>query len=116
MGAQTDQCVNATVRGALERGLGVTVVADGHSTWNEGGETATEIIARHNREFAQAGAHVADTATLTARKASGGSGRSYHFERRGGDGLQLVQVVVVPARAVAPVKYESEPLSATNMP
>ncbi|HUZ14197.1 MAG TPA: isochorismatase family protein [Caulobacteraceae bacterium] len=66
LGAQTDQCVAATVAGALARGLGVTVVADAHGTWDFGGESAAEIIARHNRDFAARGARVVATAALTA--------------------------------------------------
>jgi len=64
LGAQTDQCVAATVKGALERGLKVTVVGDAHSTWDFKGETAGQIIARHNALFAEAGAAVVDCETL----------------------------------------------------
>jgi nicotinamidase-related amidase len=69
LGAQTDACVAATVKGALARGLKVTVVADAHSTWDHGGKTATEIISEHNGLFAADGARVASVETLT-----GGSG------------------------------------------
>lgn len=65
LGAQTDHCVAATCKGALAAGLAVTVVADAHSTWDYGGETAPQIIARHNAAFAQAGARVLTTAALT---------------------------------------------------
>lgn len=65
LGAQTDQCVAATVGGALARGLAVTVVADAHGTWPWGGETAEQIVARHNAEFAAAGAKVIPAAALT---------------------------------------------------
>jgi nicotinamidase-related amidase len=65
LGAQTDQCVAASVQGALAVGLRVTVVSDAHSTWDFGGETADEIIARHNAKFAAAGARVVDTRSLT---------------------------------------------------
>ncbi len=65
LGAQTDQCVAATVRGALERGLTVTVVADAHSTWDFNGETADQIIARHNAAFAASGAVVVTTREIT---------------------------------------------------
>lgn len=65
LGAQTDQCVAATVKGALAAGLKVTVVADAHGTWDWNGETAPQIIARHNAAFAQAGARVVTTAALT---------------------------------------------------
>ena len=65
LGACSDQCIAATVKGALARGLGVTVVGDAHSTWPYGGETAAQIIERHNREFDAAGAQVVTTAALT---------------------------------------------------
>lgn len=65
LGAQSDHCVAATLEGALAASLAVTVVADAHSTWDYGGETAPQIIARHNAEFAQAGARVITTAALT---------------------------------------------------
>jgi len=65
VGAQTDQCVAATVTGALGAGLRVTVVADAHGTWDFGGETAEEIIARHNAAFAAAGARLVTTGSLT---------------------------------------------------
>jgi nicotinamidase-related amidase len=64
-GAQSDFCVAATTAGALARGLKVIVVADAHSTWGSGGESAQQIIDRKNREFAAAGAALALVATLT---------------------------------------------------
>jgi nicotinamidase-related amidase len=66
LGAQTEMCVADTVRGALARGLKVTVVADAHGTWPSGGQTADEIIARENSAFAEAGARIVDVAGLTA--------------------------------------------------
>ena len=66
LGAQTDACVAATVKGAIEAGLKVTVVSDAHSTWPYGGESAAQIIARHNADFAAAGAKLATTAALTS--------------------------------------------------
>ena len=60
LGAQTDMCV----AGALARGLAVTVVADAHSTGAYGPDPVPEIIARHNRQFAEAGAEVVATAQL----------------------------------------------------
>jgi nicotinamidase-related amidase len=65
LGAQTDFCVAATVKGALERGLKVTVVSDAHGTWGSDGKTAAEIIAEHNRTFDEAGARLATTSALT---------------------------------------------------
>jgi nicotinamidase-related amidase len=58
LGAQTDHCVNATCRGALERGFAVTIAADAHSTVDWNGETAAQIIARHNQMFTDLGARV----------------------------------------------------------
>ncbi len=65
LGAQTDQCVAATVKGALACGLAVTVVGDAHGTWDWNGETADQIIARHNASFATAGATVIAAEALT---------------------------------------------------
>ena len=66
LGAQTDQCFAATVKGALDAGLGVTVVSDAHSTWSWAGETADEIIVRYNARFTAAGAAVVSTRALTS--------------------------------------------------
>jgi len=66
LGAQTDQCVAESTKGALERGLAVTVVADAHSTWDWNGETAAQIVERLNASFAADGARVVPLATLTA--------------------------------------------------
>jgi len=66
LGAQTDACVAATVKGALGRGLKVTVVSDAHSTWPYGGKTAGQIIAEHNDQFRAAGARVVEAAALVA--------------------------------------------------
>ena len=65
LGAQSDQCVAATVKGAFKVGLKVTVVSDAHSTWGYGGETAEEIIARHNAAFATVGVNLVTTQSLT---------------------------------------------------
>jgi nicotinamidase-related amidase len=65
LGAQTDQCVAATVRGAIAAGLRVTVVSDAHSTWDLGGETAEEIIGRYNAAFATEGVNLVTTHSLT---------------------------------------------------
>jgi nicotinamidase-related amidase len=64
LGAQTDFCVAATVKGAIARGLGVTVVSDAHSTLDSASESAEQIIARHNGEFAGAGVNLVTTKTL----------------------------------------------------
>jgi nicotinamidase-related amidase len=64
LGAQTDQCVAATVAGATKAGLRVTVVSDAHGTWPSGGESADEIIARYNTDFAAAGVNLVTTKVL----------------------------------------------------
>ena len=66
LGAQTDECVNATFGGAKARGLAVAVVADCHSTWPSNGETAAQIIARYNAAFAEGGARLVTTDALVA--------------------------------------------------
>jgi len=50
-GLQSDYCIRETTQGALSRGLQVTLVSDGHSTYNGGGLTAADIIAAVNQEF-----------------------------------------------------------------
>jgi nicotinamidase-related amidase len=66
LGAQSEMCVAETTRGALARGLRVTVVGDAHGTWPSEGATADEIIARENTGFEAAGARVVDTGTLVS--------------------------------------------------
>jgi nicotinamidase-related amidase len=64
LGAQTDHCIAGTVKGAMKAGLKVTVVSDAHSTLDTPQESAPKIIARHNAEFAKAGATLATTRSL----------------------------------------------------
>ena len=66
LGAQTDECVAATCRGALANGFAVTIAADAHSTVDWNGETAAQIIERHNRLFGELGARVETVAAITA--------------------------------------------------
>ena len=47
-GMQTEFCVDTTVRAASSRGYAVTLVADGHTTSDNGLMTATQAIAYHN--------------------------------------------------------------------
>lgn len=65
LGAQTNFCIAATVSGARAKGLAVTVVSDAHSTTDFGEEKAADIIASHNRQFAESGATLVTTAGLT---------------------------------------------------
>jgi nicotinamidase-related amidase len=64
LGAQTDRCVAATVKGAKDAGFQVTVVSDAHSTVGCGDETAPEIIARHNATFSRSGVNLVTTRSL----------------------------------------------------
>lgn len=47
-GIQTEFCVDTTCRRAFSLGYDVTLVKDGHSTWDNGGLTAAQIIDHHN--------------------------------------------------------------------
>ncbi|WP_242209683.1 MULTISPECIES: cysteine hydrolase family protein [unclassified Pseudomonas] len=51
-GLQTDYCVNATVRQAHQLGYDVVLVADAHSTVDNGKMSAEDIIAEHNKDLA----------------------------------------------------------------
>jgi nicotinamidase-related amidase len=51
-GLQTDFCVDTTVRRALGLGYPVTLVADAHSTVDNGVLTASQIVAHHNATLA----------------------------------------------------------------
>jgi nicotinamidase-related amidase len=62
VGAATGHCVASTIAGALEAGLRVTLVADGHSTG--GSDDAAAVIAEHNRRFAAAGVNLITAAEL----------------------------------------------------
>jgi nicotinamidase-related amidase len=50
-GMQSDFCVDATIRGALERGYRVTLAEDAHATYADGGKTEREIIDELHREL-----------------------------------------------------------------
>jgi nicotinamidase-related amidase len=51
-GLQSDFCVDTTVRRALALGYHVVLVADGHSTVDNGVLSAAQITAHHNRTLA----------------------------------------------------------------
>jgi nicotinamidase-related amidase len=51
VGVQTDLCIDATSRRASELGYEVTVVKDCHSTWSQGNQSASQIIADYNDHF-----------------------------------------------------------------
>jgi nicotinamidase-related amidase len=48
-GIQTEFCVDTTCRRAYSLGYEVTLVKDGHSTWDNDGLMAAQIIAHHNQ-------------------------------------------------------------------
>jgi nicotinamidase-related amidase len=58
-GLQTDYCVNATVRQAHQLGYDVELVADAHSTVDNGNMSAEDIIAEHNKDLAHLSGSVA---------------------------------------------------------
>ena len=47
-GMQTEMCVDTAVRAAVERGYRVTLVSDGHTTFDTKTLNAAQIIAHHN--------------------------------------------------------------------
>ena len=47
-GIQTEYCVDTTCRRAFSLGYDVTLVEDGHSTWDNKYITAQQVIAHHN--------------------------------------------------------------------
>lgn len=54
-GLQSEFCIDSTVRGALARGLPAVLVADGHSTVDNGVLDAEQIRAHHNATLANLG-------------------------------------------------------------
>jgi nicotinamidase-related amidase len=51
-GLQSEYCIRDTVLGALAHGYQVTLLSDGHSTYDDDGRTAAQISADVNRELA----------------------------------------------------------------
>jgi nicotinamidase-related amidase len=47
-GMQTEYCIDTTVRSAFERGVQVTLVSDGHTTFDSAALPAEKIVAHHN--------------------------------------------------------------------
>ena len=52
-GMQSEMCVDTTVRKAVELGYEVTLVRDGHSTFDFGDANAVDTINRVNKEISQ---------------------------------------------------------------
>jgi len=73
-GLQSDFCVDTTVRRALALGYDVTLVADAHSTVDNGVLSAAQITAHHNRTLSNMmsfGPRVAVTPAGEVRVAAG---------------------------------------------
>jgi len=51
-GLQSEQCVDTTCRRAISLDYDVTLVADGHTTWDTGELTAAQVIAQTNATLA----------------------------------------------------------------
>jgi nicotinamidase-related amidase len=58
-GMQTEFCVDTAVRSAFERGYEVTLLEDGHTTFDTPDLTAARIVAHHNRILASGFAKLA---------------------------------------------------------
>jgi len=63
-GIQSERCVTATCRGALELGYAVQLAQDGHSTWPDGARSAPEIITAQNEALAREGVVLSSVADL----------------------------------------------------
>ena len=48
-GMQSEYCVDTTVRAAFERGYKITLVSDAHTTFDNPGLPAVDIVGHHNR-------------------------------------------------------------------
>jgi nicotinamidase-related amidase len=60
-GIQSERCVSATCRGALDLGYTVLLAQDGHSTWPDGDRPAADIIAAQNEALAREGVRLCST-------------------------------------------------------
>lgn len=69
-GVQTDYCVDTTCRQAFSLGYDVTLVADGHSTWDDRSCSAEQIIAHHNEVLGNGFARVRRAREIEFRDSS----------------------------------------------
>ena len=67
-GLQSEFCVDSTVRGALALGYPVLLVADAHSTLDNGVLTAAQISAHHNTTLANLGSYGPRVTTTPANE------------------------------------------------
>lgn len=65
-GLQSEFCVDSTVRGALAHGYPVVLVADAHSTVDNGVFSAAQISAHHNATLANIGSFGPRVTTVAA--------------------------------------------------
>ena len=63
-GMQSEYCVDSAVRGAVERGYKVILVADGHSTFDTNVLAAADIIAHENETLGGSYAELAPAAEI----------------------------------------------------
>jgi nicotinamidase-related amidase len=63
-GIQTEHCVAATCRAALQRGYAVHLATDAHGTWPDEGRSADEIMARESAALEAAGVTLQSTEDL----------------------------------------------------
>ena len=75
-GLQSEQCVAATCRGALQLGYAVQLAADAHSTWSDDERTADQIIEAENAALESEGVCVRATAALLGILGSRGPAHS----------------------------------------
>jgi nicotinamidase-related amidase len=69
-GIQSEQCVSATCRAALDLGYRVHLAEDAHSTWPDGDFSAEQIVALQNSRLRDAGVVVRRTAELVVAMTS----------------------------------------------
>jgi nicotinamidase-related amidase len=65
-GMQTEFCIDATIREAERRGYAVTLVGDGHATYDDGGLTEEQIRGHVNRVAASVVATIVPAAEVFA--------------------------------------------------
>ena len=66
-GMQTEYCVDTTCRRAFSLGYDVTLAADAHGTWDEGGLSAAQIVAHHNEVMGNGFADVVPSGEISFR-------------------------------------------------
>ncbi len=76
VGAQTELCVDTTCRRARSLGFDVTLVEDGHSTWDNDALTADQIIRHTNRTLSGWFVRTAPAADVIEAMAAAGGDRT----------------------------------------